>query len=194
MSDLTSSIGIIAGLVTLAAYIPYIKGILERKTRPNRATWWIWAVLAIVIAASYRFSGGIDSGWIAIGNAFGTSLIALLSLKNGEGGWTRLDQGCLLGAFIGIVAWALTNNPVIALIIATGADMLGAVPTIKKSYFEPEGENSSAWAIFLIGYTVNLFAMVEWSFALAFYPVYVFLLSAAMVYLLVFRKRDIRKK
>ena len=149
----TSTLGMLAGIVTFLAYIPYIYGMLKSRTRPDRATWWIWAVLGIIIAASYRSSGGIDSSWSPIGNSVGIIAIALLSLKYGEGGYTKLDIGCLIGAAIGIAAWFLTNQPVIALIIATAIDMVGAIPTITKTYYRPEGEDMTAWSMFLMGNT-----------------------------------------
>jgi len=197
----TSTLGMLAGIITFLAYIPYIHGMLNKKTRPDRATWWIWAILGIVIAASYRSSGGIDSSWSPIGNSVGIVAIALLSLKYGEGGYTKLDIGCLIGAAVGIVAWFLTNQPVVALIIATAVDMVGAIPTITKTYYRPEGENMTAWSMFLIGNSINLFAISVWSFAIAFYPVYVFILTLVMVWLIAFHKgkektgnREVEKK
>lgn len=188
-----STIGILAGLVTLAAYIPYIQGTLSGKTRPNRASWLIWAALAIIIAASYRLSGGIDSGWVPIGNVAGTIIIALLSIRHGQGGFTRFDLGCLVGAAAGLVAWALTDMPLFALLIASVVDLLGYLPTVRKAYHEPWSEDHRAWVIFLIGYAINIFAISEWNLAIASYPVYQLLCCGVVVWLLLFHKGNERQ-
>jgi len=190
MSEFTSAIGIIAALVILAAYIPYIRSTLQGKNKPNRASWFIWAALGITIAASYRLSGGIDSGWVPIAGMVGIFIIAMLSVRYGQGGHTIFDVACLIGAGIGLIAWWLTNEPAAALVISTFVDMIGSLPTIRKGYYEPESEDKLTWIMFLAGYTLNLFAITDWNFVIAFYPLEVVILSAAMVWLLVFRKRD----
>ena len=51
---------------------------------------------------------------------------------------------------------------------------MGALPTIKKVYFEPESESASAWMISLLGNSLNLLAVENWIFAIAVYPLYNF--------------------
>lgn len=183
-----STIGLLAGIIGFLSFIPYILETLNRKISPNRATWIIWAVLGIIIAVSYYSAGARSSAWVPAAYAVGIVIMALLTLKYGEGGWTKLDIVCLVGAGLGLVIWALTNNPVLPLYLTIAIDAIGAVPTIKKAYERPETESRTSWLMFLVANTLNLFAINEWTLVVASYPVYVFVLSIVMSWLLARKK------
>lgn len=182
-----ASIGMLAGIVGILGFVPYAFGIINRTTIPNKATWIVWAVLGAVIAASYYYAGAVESAWVPIAYSFGIFVIAILSLKYGQEGWTVLDKGCLAGAALGLAMWGLTGEPVSALYIATLVDAMGSLPTIKKTYEEPGSESKSAWALFTVAAVLNLFAIREWTLASASYPVYLVILDVVML-ALIFRK------
>lgn len=175
-----ATLGLIAGIIGFLAFVPYILDTLNHRTKPNKATWIIWAVLGIIIAASYWSAGARDTAWVPIGYAIGILAVTALSFKYGEDGWTALDKACLLGAGAGIAAWAITSEPVFALYLTTGVDAIGAVPTIMKAYWRPETESRAAWGMFLVANSLNLLAIGEWTLTMALYPVYVFILSVTM--------------
>jgi hypothetical protein len=174
------TLGIIAGIIGFLAFVPYILDTLSHKTKPNKATWIIWAVLGLIIAASYWSAGARDTAWTPIGYAIGILAVAALSLKYGEEGWTALDKACLIGAGVGLAVWAITSEPVFAFFLTTAIDAIGGIPTILKAYKKPETESRAAWAMFLIANSLNLLAISEWSLVIALYPVYVFVLSLTM--------------
>ena len=185
MSELSNIIGIVAAVIALFAYIPYVQGTLSGKTKPNRASWIIWSIVGIIIAASYISAGATSTIWIPLINAFCLTFVALLSFRYGEGGWTALDKICLATSGISLVFWFLSGSPLIALGINIFIDAIGALPTIKKTYYRPEEENKAAWAIFFVAYTVNLLAIEEWNFEIAGYPIYLFILVAIVMALFI---------
>lgn len=174
------ALGIAAGIIGFLAFVPYIIETLSHKTKPNKATWIIWAVLGIIIAASYWSAGARDSAWTPIAYALGILVVAGLSLKYGEEGWTSLDKACLLGAGCGLLLWALTSDAALALYFTISVDAIGAIPTIKKAYERPQSESRAAWALFLAANSLNILAIGSWTLAEASYPVYVLVLSMAM--------------
>ncbi len=182
------SIGIIAGIIGFLAFVPYILDTLSRRTKPNKATWIIWAILGIIIAASYYSAGARDTVWLPAGYAVGILVIAALSLKYGDEGWSFLDKACLLGAGAGLCLWAATGEPATAYYLTTIVDAIGAVPTIAKAYKRPETESRPAWAMFLVADVLNLMAIGEWTLLIALYPVYVTVLGLTMNILLWRRK------
>lgn len=188
-----SMIGIIAGVIEFIGFLPYILDTLNRKVTPNKATWIIWTFLGVIIAASYYASGARDTIWMPIASAIGIIIVALLSLKYGEEGWTPLDKTCLIGAGAGLALWWYTNEPTLAYGMTTIVDAIGALPTIKKAYDRPESERNFAWPLFFIASVLNLIAIRQWTFTIALYPVYVFVLNSSMS-ALVFLPRNGRNK
>lgn len=195
MSDIaiTAIVGLVAGILSLAAFIPYILAILRKETKPSRASWWIWTVVGFLLGASYYSSGANHTIWVPVSYIVGPFATAILSLKYGEGGWNRFDRICIFGAGASVVLWWMLSSPLVALVINLFIDFMGALPTIRKSYYEPEGENRTAWTLFFTGNTVNLFAIEAWTFAIAAYPIYMFLGTGAIAALLFLRPRKKKK-
>jgi len=182
--ELQQSLGQLAGFISLCGFIPYIAEILRGTTRPNRATWWIWTVVGATLCASYYASGARHTIWVAASYVVGPLAIALLSLRRGEGGWSRFDRNCLSASLLSLVIWWLARSPLVALVANIGIDLLGALPTVRKAYAEPEAESLASWAIFLIADALNLCALSSWSVEASLYPAYLFTLAGVLVLLL----------
>jgi len=116
--------------------------------------------------------------------------MVIISFKYGEGGWGVFDLTCLLSAAFGIFLWWYFSSPLPALYISVAVDFIGALPTIKKSYLDPAGENRLSWILFWIANTINLFALQEWNLAMALYPIYMFLITGALSLILIFRQKN----
>lgn len=181
MPDFTAIAGKVAGIISFAAFVPYIFAILKRTARPNRATWWIWTTVGFMIGASYYSSGANHTIWVPVSYIIGPAIIAVLSLKYGEGGWNWFDRSCVIGAGVSVALWWVFSSPLVALLINLFIDLLGALPTIRKSYREPEGEDRTTWVLFTIGNAINVFAIEVWAFAIAVYPIYMFLIDVAIL-------------
>jgi hypothetical protein len=184
MSSIHSYLGIVAGIVTLLGFPPYIRSILQHKTKPHRATYGIWSVVGIVTAAGYIASGARTTIWVGVIYAILTTVIFLMSFKYGVGGIAKLDIICLIGALIGIILWISTKNPLTALYIGVAIEFLGTVPTFKKAYFQPETEDTLAWVIDNIGAFINLFALTSFSLHLLIYPLWNIIGGTAVTILL----------
>jgi uncharacterized protein with PQ loop repeat len=181
MNNWQTIIGIFAGILASITFVPYIITTLQKKTRPNRATWCIWAVVGVILCASYYSSGSLNAIWVPASYAVGQVIVAILALRYGEGAWSRFDRLCMLGAGISLILWWQLKSPVIALMINIGIDIFGALPTLKKVYSEPETENCLAWSMTLAASVCNLFAIGQWSFSNSAFPLYSFCINATMV-------------
>ncbi len=138
MNNFYEIAGIFAGITSFLAFFLYYVSILRRKTSPNRATWLILTVVGALIASSYYEIGARETIWVAISYVLGPFIAFLLSIKYGEGGWTRFDKFCLAGAIISLIFWWLSGLALITLLINIFIDFLGILPTIKKSYLNPK--------------------------------------------------------
>ncbi len=176
--------GLIAGVISFLAYLVYIISILKGKTRPNRATWWILTFVGTVTGLSYYFSGATETIWVAIADVFGILIIAILSIKYGEGGKNKLDITCFFVSIFSLVIWYLSGSPVVALIMNLLMDFVGNIPTIKKSYLDPKGESGLSWSLTSLGNIINFGAITSMSFGVLIYPIYMTVVSCLITILL----------
>lgn len=188
MSNWQATMGAISGLLSVICFVPYIITILQGKTKPHRATWTIWLILGIVLSASYYSTGAVNTLWLPVCAAFGQFIIVILSIKHGEGGWSRFDRFCLIGVGISLILWWQFNSAFIALLCNLFIDFLGALPTIKKSYYQPETEDLLTWILYLSASSFNLLALENWSFTLSVFPLYIFFVNVIIATLLLRRK------
>ena len=192
--DLREILGMIAGIIAFLAYIVYIISILRGESKPNRATWWIWAFMGLVLALSYQFSGASNTVWVPYVEFLGPFTIALLSVKYGEGGLEdRTDLLCLFGAVVSVILWIVFNNPVVALITNLAIDSFAIVPTIKKSYLRPEGEDFWAWFGTGLADGLNMFAVEKFTFAILVYPIYMLVSDLIIIIILAIKKKKLMK-
>lgn len=187
-----SLFGIAAGITAIGAYMPYISSIIKGRTRPNRASWLIWAVLGIIICASYWSVGARNTFWFTLPT--GMIITALLSIKYGVGGWTTFDRMCLLGAGIGLLLWWLSGIPFTALIIGILIDIIGYLPTMRKIWHDQESEDRLAWVMFFSASVLNVLALEIWTFEIAILPAYVVIFNGIVLALLFFPHRKKQRK
>ena len=182
MYDIASIAGKLAGIISLAAYVPYILSILRKETKPNRASWIIWAIVSTIIALSYREAGASYAFLAPVGYVIGSTIVFILSIRHGVGGWTPFDRKCLIGAAISLVVWRIFDSPMSALLINLFINLLGTLPTARKAWYQPETEDKVFWILVSLGSIVNLFAVENWTFSMAVYPVsMVFLIGIVTV-------------
>src|SRR3989344_3962600 len=121
--DVKATLGLVAGIIALLAYIVYVISIFRGGSKPNRATWWIWAFMGLVLALSYDFAGAGNTIWVPYVEFLGPLSIAILSLKYGEGGLdNKTDLLCLLGAVASVILWIVFNSQMIALVTNLAID------------------------------------------------------------------------
>ena len=169
MFELKEVFGVVAGVLSVVAFFPYVYSIIKGKTKPARATWFIWTAVTVMLFLSYKDVGGGSAIWLSLGYVIGVGVTALLSIKYGKGGWSFLDRAVLALSILVIFIWWGTGSALLALVMTMFADVLGAIPTIKHSYLNPEEESRIAWSIGLFANFINLFAIEAWDFTHAAY-------------------------
>lgn len=179
--SLQSWIGLSSGAIALAAFIPYIRSILRGQTRPNRASWFIWAFAEVITTATYAASGADATVWIAGAYALGTITVASLSLRYGEGGAGPIDIMCLMGASIALIPWLALDQAELALYLIIFVDLLAVFPTLKKAIADPDSEDKTYWSLAFLAAIVNLFAIDRWAPEISAFPIYCFVGAGAII-------------
>lgn len=188
--DFMAFMGVLAGIVSLLAYIPYISAIIRRKTIPSRTTWWILFVIGSVMLVSYRGAGASDTMLFLVGDVLGTFLVALLSLLYGKDGFRYFDKACFLSAVIllGLLFFSRGSAEEV-FFLSLSIEVIAMVPTIWKTFFNPEEEDVSGWFFTFFASVINLYAIDAWSLVIAVYPFYEFFINGVIVFLLSRRRK-----
>lgn len=185
-------LGILSGVLSTFAYVPYIIDTLARRTSPQRASWLIWSVLGSIAFCSQLYEGAGASLWFAGAQVTGTVVVFLLSIGLGIGGFlNRRDCLVLLCALAGLALWYVTDTAIYALAITISISLLGGSITVLKAFREPESETMSTWFLSLLASTCAIFSVGTMDWVILAYPLYLFTLNGAIVIaMLLGRMRD----
>ncbi len=162
----------------------YIRGMLRGTTKPNRVTWFIWA-LAPLIGVWLQLQAGAGLSVLPVFMAgFGPILVLTVSFLIHEGYWkiTKLDILCGVLAILALVLWIITRDLSLSILFAILSDLLASIPTIIKSWKYPETETSSAYLGGLIANALGLFIISKWIFPVYSLGVYFILVNLTLIF------------
>jgi hypothetical protein len=192
MTDLAPVLGVLAGAIGIADTIPYVRDTLHGSTRPHRATWLIWGVLAIVVCLSQRADGASWSLIMAAVQAVLTSLIFLLAIHRGQGGVTRIELIMTAVAGTGVIGWILADQPIVATACVVAADLIGAAMMVPKTHRDPESETLVTFALASLAGALAAGAVGAIDLSLLLYPAYYCIVNGAIALLIHQRRRSLR--
>lgn len=173
--------GYLSGFFAVIEYIPYIRDIFLKKTKPHRATFFIWSVLGGIAFFSQLAKGATHSLWLP-GLETATGLVVfMLSIKYGVGGYSKQDKIALFVAGLGLVAWYVTKDAAVALYITIFIDAVGNYLTIHKSFHMPESETTITWIISALSGLFAMLAVGKFDIILLSYPFYIVIANSAVV-------------
>lgn len=188
-------LAIAATTVEVASYCLYVRDIRSGRARPSRASWLIWAPLGwLTLTSHWQAGAGLTLVKLS-GMCVGITVVALLAIRFGTGGWSRLDKLCFAMTALGVVAWIQTREPVLALALFILADMSGAIPTVRDAARLPDKDSRAAWSASLLAAALNLCVIdsTQWTaswagFGIWGFNLYVLLLNTLVVGLMVRRR------
>ena len=102
------------------------------------------------------------------------------------------DKLAFSGAILGIILWRLTNNPLLAVIMVMISDVLGFVPTFRKTYHEPHTETLFEYAMASAKFVVALFALQSYNLTTWLYPALLVLTNAVFVVMALIRRKQMK--
>jgi hypothetical protein len=177
-----------AGL-SLVGSIDYVVDTVKGKTKPNRVTWFLWALAPLIAFAAMLDEGlSVRTALMTFMVGFGPLLVFVSSFVNKKSVWkfTRFDIICGVLSLIGLAAWLLTRTGDAAIFFSIAADGLALLPTLVKSFNEPETES---YLVFLLGSVnagITLLATRVWDFTHVGFPIYIFVVCVILFVLIRF--------
>lgn len=181
-------LGTSTSILMLALIYPYIKSIIHSTTRPSAVSWFGWAVL-FIIATVAQASKGLDwSLAVPLISSISTTIIAFTALRLGRAVWTHADGICIMLATLAIILWAITKEPLTAIILSIIADLAVTLPTIVKTFQDPTSEPATLWVLYVMCVTLELVATQQLTIYNLLFPVYT-VLGASIIMALALRGR-----
>ncbi len=188
--DIKIALGIIGGVLIAGSFIPYIHGIVKSKTEPHVYTWFIWSITHMIAAlAILEGNGGLFAALSVASGGVLSFTIFLMSLRQGTRNITIFDTATLIIAILAVFIWWKLDHPEWAIIIVAFIDILGFLPTVRKTWIEPHSESIVAWTLYAFGNMAALLAITSYSIMTSFYIVAMIAASAALLLTIVLRKR-----
>lgn len=182
--------GAAALVLTLYAFYPYLRDILRGRVQPHVFSWVIWAVTTLSVAVAQLAAGGGRGAWIVGVSGLLSLLVATLAwFKRGDSAITRADWLFFVAALSALPLWAVTADPLSAVIVLTTVDLLGFGPTIRKAHAAPHAESLPFFAIFLVRNVLVVCALDEVSWTTALFPLAIALACAGVMGMIVWRRR-----
>ncbi len=190
--DYKALLGAVAVAITFAAYVPYIRWTLRGDIKPHVFSWVIWGSATVVVGLAQLADDGGPGGWaILISGCISLGIAALCWVKRGDVSITASDWSFLVAAMTSLPVWYLTADPLWAVLILTLVDILGFGPTVRKAWNAPHTESISFFSIFALRNAVVVTALDNYSVTTVCFPATVTVACAAMVTLLLARRRAV---
>lgn len=182
-------IGIVAVILTFVGYIPYIRDTIKGKTKPHIYTWFIWG-LVTAIAFGLQISANAGPGaFTTLAAAIVCFIIFGFGIRQGERDITTSDTVFLVLSLVALVLWLFAKQPVLSVILVSTIDMLGFIPTIRKSWHKPHEETLISYQTNTLRFGLAIIALNHYTLVTALYPVtWVFANGLFSFYLIARRK------
>ena len=180
---------ILGAFLNLLGTLRYIIDTIQGRARPNRVSWLLWS-LAPLLAFSAELSQGV--GIISLMTfmaGFMPLLIFIASFVNKKSYWkiSRLDIFCGGLSLLGLGLWLVTKQGFYAITFGIMADAFAAIPTLIKSYNDPDSESYLAFAGGGMSAAIALLTIKDWTYAHYGFPIYILLICGTFVLLIRFK-------
>lgn len=162
----------LAAFLSIVGAYGYIRDTLRETTSPNRVTWSLWGVEGIVafVIEVQQHVGIASIMTLMLGLA--PCAVVLASFHNSHAVWRigAFDIFCGALSVLGLVFWALVNQPTVALVAFVVADQMAALPTVRKSWLAPGTESARVFVMGFLNTAITLLTLHTITTAGALFP------------------------
>ncbi len=192
MHEIKDLIGITAIILTFVGYVPYIRDVIKGKTHPHVYSWFIWGfVTAIAFALQVTGGGGVGAYVTLAAAIMCTTVFVLGMMGKGKKDITKTDTAFFILAFVALGFWLIAKQPVVSVLLTTGIDLLGFVPTIRKTWNKPHSETLSFYILNTIRFALAVISLQKYTIITAAYPIAWVLGNGLFALLLIVRRKQL---
>ncbi len=178
-------------IISLFGAYKYTLDTINGKTKPNRISWFLWAI-APLIGVGASLQGGADP-WSVVRifmAGFTPLLIFIASFVNKNSYWetTKFDIACGIISVFAIILWIVFGNFELAVLFAVVADIAASLPTIFKAWKFPETETVTVFITSLIVGLMTLPSIPRFTIIDSSFQVYLIVINLILIFAIL-RKR-----
>ena len=184
---------ILVGFFGSVSYVVGVWQMMNGTYEPNVFSRVVWLLLAInsfagVVVSHSTQASILLGGVLLVGNA----AVCLVSFWKGTMGFGKLEIFCSALLAVSALIWVLFNAPLVNLLIGLAAHFIGAIPTYKKVWADPQSESPPFWSLFLLASALSIIASFGSPVREIILPIYYTFFDGSM-FLLSLRKRFMNK-
>jgi hypothetical protein len=176
---------IIGAVIASLGGFYYLYETITGKSQPNRVSWLLWGIFPMITFVAQRVQGIEGISWTSFAAGVTPLLVVAASFINKKAYWKTEPRDYILmaAAIIGIILWAITKEPNLAILFTIVADVLASIPTIIKSFKHPQTESWIAYAISTVGFGIAILSIHSFTFATSAFVIYLFSVQIILTFL-----------
>lgn len=183
------SFAIIATIFAVIGNISYFRDVLSKRVKPHPYTWFVWTIVSGVTFFGQLAKGaGIGALPTGVAESF-TLFIFLFSLQYGFKHITKTDTYFLIFALFGLIPWALFKDPTISVIVVVTIDLIGFIPTLRKTRLAPATEAPALYSMNVARHVLTLFSLRSYNVATTLHSIAMIIVNSYMTFLIVRKKQ-----
>ena len=169
--DYHSIFAIIAIVLVIGGYLPYIQNVFSGKTKPHPFTWIISTLLNLLNFILYLQNGGGPGTFIMLTVLVMTSIILWKSLQNFNEMIVLSDKAFFISSLMILALCLVIESSQVSAVLATSTSILSFIPTVRKSWNLPHSETISTYVINSIRHILVIFSVSTFSIVTIFNPI-----------------------
>jgi hypothetical protein len=157
--------------LTITMYAPYIRSIRKGHTKPHTFSWIIWSLSAFIVFFAQLADDGGAGAWPIGVSGLVTAYIAVLAYRSrADTTATRTDWIFLAIAVAALPCWLLTSNPLLAVVLLTGIELVGFGPTFRLAFNRPHDERIGFYLLGAVRNVLIIAALAHYSLTTLLFP------------------------
>lgn len=180
---------IIAIVLTIVGYAPYLLNTLKGSTKPHAFSWLLFSVLAAIAFFAQVSEGGGAGVWLMGFSSLICLVVFLFALIKGSRKFDRLDWMLLGGAFVAITLWLITSDPLLSVILASFIEVVAFMPALRKGYNKPHEETLFTYFINAVRFGLGLIALEAFTVTAILFSVTVIAVNLVFIVILFARRK-----
>jgi len=178
--------GWLALLISVGAYLPYLRTLVVSDVRPTISSWLSWLAMDAAILAGMIAKDAVAPQMVAY--VSGSVVVIIISCwKGATTKWTWVDYICLSATSFAVGLWSISGDADWAIVLGLVAGVFGTIPMQVNLWKNPASEALLPWFLWLVGGVFGIGAIEKWTIAGAATPL-VFLVLQITTVLLIARK------